>query len=41
VLGNAGAAVLIRVMGLILASLAIEMLVEALAAVRSLPVGRS
>jgi len=34
VLGNSGAAVLIRVMGLILASLAVEMLVEALAAVR-------
>lgn len=41
VLGNAGAAVLIRVMGLILASLAVEMLVDALAAVRRLPAGQA
>jgi multiple antibiotic resistance protein len=39
--GNSGAAVLIRVMGLILASLAVEMLLQALATVRALPPGRA
>ena len=39
VLGNSGAAVIIRVLGLILASLAIEMLAEAVKATYSIPHG--